>query len=95
VKESFLLTVTYKARPGMAEEFVRAVAESGVQAAIRAEEGCILYDYYFSAEDADTVLLFEEWESCAHQEVHMKAPHIPKLLEIVEKYTEEHALRIL
>ena len=43
--------------------------------------------------DEDTVLLFEEWESKAHQQVHITQPHIADLKAIKEKYilnTEMH-----
>ena len=53
---------------------------------VRREEGCLRYDYYFKSWDEDTVLLFEEWESKKHQEVHLTQPHIADLKAIKEKY---------
>lgn len=47
------------ARPGGGEKFVREITDSGILDAVRAEDGCISYDYYFSAESPDTVLLIE------------------------------------
>ena len=52
-----LLSVKYTARPGGGEKFVREITDSGILDAVRAEDGCISYDYYFSAESPDTVLL--------------------------------------
>ena len=46
-----LLLVTYTARPGMREEFVQKVREAGILEAIRNENGCIRYDYFYSEED--------------------------------------------
>lgn len=54
-----LLSVKYTARPGGGEKFVREITDSGILDAVRAEDGCISYDYYFSAESPDTVLLIE------------------------------------
>ena len=45
-----LLSVKYPARPGGGEKFVREITDSGILDAVRAEDGCISYDYYFSAE---------------------------------------------
>lgn len=54
-----LLSVKYTARPGGGEKFVREITDSGILDAVRAEDGCISYDYYFSTESPDTVLLIE------------------------------------
>ena len=83
---TYLLFVAYHAKRGQAEAFVRELEESGAAAAVRAEEGCIRYDYFFSAADPDTVLLFEEWESVAHQQIHLTQPHIAQIKAAKEKY---------
>lgn len=54
-----LLLVKYTAKPGGGEKFVRKITASGILNTVRAEDGCISYDYYFSAESPDTVLLIE------------------------------------
>ena len=54
-----LLLVKYTAKPGGGEKFVREITASGILNTVRAEEGCEGYDYYFSAENPDTVLLVE------------------------------------
>ena len=43
------LLVTYTAKPGCREQFVRKIVTDGILTAIRNEEGCLAYDYYFSA----------------------------------------------
>jgi hypothetical protein len=55
------LHVTYTAKPGCREAFVRNVVTKGVLTAVRAEAGCLGYDYYFSAQDEDVVLLVERY----------------------------------
>lgn len=42
-----LLLVKYTAKPGGGEKFVREITDSGILDAVRAEDGCISYDYYF------------------------------------------------
>ena len=63
--------------------------------AVRAEDGCIHYDYYFSAKDENVVFLFEEWTSEHHQQVHLTQPHIAQLKQIKEKYILDTVLRVL
>lgn len=54
-----LLLVKYTAKPGVGEKFVREITAFGILNTVRAEDGCEGYDYYFSAENPDTVLLVE------------------------------------
>ena len=84
--EELKLYVVYHAKPGGRELFVRTLVEQGVLTAIRSEPGCVAYDYYFSAQDENEVLLIERWESAAHQRVHMEQPHMARLREIKDKY---------
>ena len=93
--QTYMLTVTYQAKPGCAKEFVDALESSGVAEAVRKEEGCIRYDYYFSAKDGNAVFLFEEWESREHQQIHLTQPHIATLKQIKEQYILETVLRVL
>lgn len=68
---------------------------SGVAQAVRQEDGCIHYDYYYSAQDENTVFLFEEWQTQQHQQVHLTQPHMAQLKQIKEKYILSTELRIL
>ena len=90
--ETIVLHVTYTCKPGRAGAFVQAVKDSGVQEKIRAEDGCIRYDYCLSCETPDTVVLIEQWQSAAAQERHMSQPHMAKLRKLKEEYTVETTL---
>ena len=81
-----LLSVKYTARPGGGEKFVREITASGILNTVRAEDGCEGYDYYFSAENPDTVLLVEKWASAKQQEAHLQSAHMAELMRIKEKY---------
>ena len=61
------------------EAFIEKVKETGVLDAIRAENGCIRYDYYLSEKDCNELLLIEQWESKEHQQVHIEQPHMDTL----------------
>ena len=90
--EELILYVKYHAKPGCREAFVRQVVEEGILTLIREEKGCLSYDYYFSAQDADELLLIERWESAAHQRVHMEQPHIARLKAIKEQFVDSTAV---
>ena len=59
--ENMTLLVTYTCKPGQAGAYVQALKSSVVQEKIRAEDGCLRYDYHISCEAADTAVLLEQW----------------------------------
>lgn len=90
--EPLTLFVRYTCLPGQREAFLLALAEAGVVDAIRAEEGCLRYDYYLSVQDADRVLLVEKWAHADDQKRHMAQPHMARLAELKARYVAETAL---
>ena len=52
----------------------------------RNEPGNLRYEYFFSAERENEILLLEQWEDKASQIRHGKQPHFAELAEIKEKY---------
>ena len=86
MEEQLTLYVRFTAKDGCREAFVREIVEAGILTLIRQEAGCLAYDYYFSAQDENVVLLIERWESAEHQRIHMQQPHMTHLREIKDKY---------
>ena len=84
--------VKYTAKEGCRETFLREIVEQGILTAIRNEDGCIMYDYYLSAQDENVVLLLEQWVSEEHQRIHMQQPHMKPLMEIKDKYISDVTL---
>lgn len=82
----YTIYVQFQCLPGMRERFVEAVKKEGILADIRAEDGCLRYDYYFSEADPNELLLIEAWESRRHQEIHIEQPHMARLREIKGDY---------
>lgn len=74
--------VIYKAKAGRREEFLSRVEELHLPEKIRQEDGCLCYNYYLSHQDADEILLVENWESAEKQQIHMQQPHMKTLMEI-------------
>ena len=86
------LYVKYTAKPGCRENYVRDIVSEGILTTIRAEAGCIRYDYYFSAQEENVVLLIEQWETEEHQRVHMQQPHMQQPRAIKEQYVDSTTL---
>ena len=92
--ESFTILVIYKAKnDGDRELFVKELTDKGVLDAIRNEDGCLAYEYYYSNEDAKALALYEKWESSEHQKVHMPQPHMKTAMEIKSKYIDSVRLK--
>ena len=88
----YTIYVVFKCFPGKREAFVEAVKREGILAAVRAEEGCLRYDYYFSEADENELLLIEAWETKRHQEVHITQPHMARLRAMKEDYIKSTTL---
>lgn len=84
--KQLLLRVTYTAKHGMREKFVDEIISGGLLETILKEDGCISYDYYYSVQNEDEILLVEQWETEEQQKVHLKQPHMEQLRSIKERY---------
>jgi len=89
----YSIYVKFECLPQKREAFVERVKSTGILDAIRAENGCIKYDYYFSVEDPNELLLIEFWESKEHQQIHIQQPHMAKLREFNGEYIGDAVLR--
>lgn len=78
----YTIYVKFECNEGKRETFVESVKSQGILDAIRAEDGCLQYDYYYSDGDKNGLLLIEAWESKQHQQVHTEQPHMSRLREI-------------
>ena len=88
----YTIYVTFDCFEGKREAFVEKLYSEGIVDAIRAEDGCIRYDYYYSEKDKDQILLVEAWETKEHQRVHIEQPHMAKLREIKSDYVKTSKL---
>ena len=88
----YTIYVVQKTKEGCREQFIRELYEAGVVAAIRAEDGCFRYDYYFSESNPTEILLLEAWETAQHQQTHLTQPHMDTLRAIKAKYVTETRL---
>ena len=88
----YTIYVVFDCFPEKREAFVQRVQEEGIVDAVRAEDGCLRYDYYFSEKDPNELLLIEAWESKHHQQVHIEQPHMARLRAIKEEYIKTTTL---
>ena len=88
----YTIYVVFKCLPDKREAFVETVKQNGILAAIRSEDGCIRYDYYFSESDPNELLLIEAWQTKTHQQIHIQQPHMAKLRALKDGYIETTTL---
>lgn len=92
--KEFTILVIYTAKyKGAREMFLKELTNSGVLDAIRNENGCLAYDYYYSNENETVLVLYEKWESHDHQRVHMTQPHMKTAMEIKGKYIDSVTIK--
>ena len=76
----------YTGSNGSARAFAEEMVESGVVAAIRAEEGSLRYEYFFPMDDPETVLLIDQWRDQAAIDAHHASPMMGQIAALREKY---------
>ena len=64
-------TVIARITPAPGQEDALEAAMKELVQAIRAEAGCIQYDFYRTTEDPCIFVFYEIWETKAHWEAHM------------------------
>ncbi|MDO5136285.1 MAG: putative quinol monooxygenase [Eubacteriales bacterium] len=83
---SIMIHIYYTGKNGAARLFADEMMESGIVEKIRAESGNMRYDYFFPADDPETVLLIDEWEDQAALDVHHTLPLMGQIMILREKY---------
>ena len=69
-----------------AKKFAEEMISSGTVARIKAEEGNLKYDYFFSMDDPCTVLLIDSWTSQEAIDIHHDSPMMQTIMELRNKY---------
>lgn len=82
----YTIYVVFKTFDNKREEYIELLKNEGIVDAVRAEDGCIRYDYYFSEKDKNEILLIEAWETKEHQARHIEQPHMARLRELKGGY---------
>ena len=92
MENTLTLYVRYLAKPGCRETFLRQLTTRGIIDAIRREDGCLRYDYFLSVQNADEILLVEQWQTEEQQQIHLRTPHMDRLRRLKSEYVADAQL---
>ena len=81
-----VLNVSYQCKPEMRDKFLERIMAEGIDAASRADDGNLKYDYYIPASGGDELLLVEKWTDAEALSEHLKKPHLARLGELKSEY---------
>lgn len=76
----------YHGKNGNARKFAEEMISSGVVEAIRQEQGNLKYDYFFSMDDPETLLLIDSWENQEAIDLHHASQMMDQIIELRNKY---------
>lgn len=80
------INIRYTGKDNSVSYFLKEMKESGTVDAIRAEEGNLRYEYYWSLEDPETVLLIDSWANQEALDRHHSSPMMETIAALREKY---------
>ncbi|MCR5623848.1 MAG: antibiotic biosynthesis monooxygenase [Lachnospiraceae bacterium] len=80
------VNIRYTGKNGNARKFAEKMISSGTVDKIRAEEGNLRYEYYYSLEDPETVLLIDSWCDQTAIDAHHSSPMMKTIAGLREKY---------
>ena len=87
-----ILHVTFRTHPGKAEEFVQKVLDEGIAKNSEAEDGNEYYDFYYSAEKENEVMLLEKWENQDALDLHCTQAHYKRIGELKDHYVVDTSI---
>lgn len=80
------VNIYYTGENGSARAFAEEMLASGTVADIRAEEGCLRYEYFQPLDDPETVLLIDSWKDQAALDAHHASPLMDAIAKLRDKY---------
>ena len=80
------INIYYTGKNGSAKEFVKEMISSGIVDQVRQERGNKRYEYFFSENDPETVLLIDCWENQEALDLHHKSPMMEKIAYLRNEY---------
>lgn len=83
---SITVNLYYTGKNGNARKFAEEMTERGIVEAIRSEDGNERYEYFFSMDDPETVLLIDRWKNQEALDIHHKSPMMKDIAGLREKY---------
>lgn len=96
---SITINIYYKGKNGNAKKFAEEMISKGIVDRVKKEEGNERYEYFFSMNDKETVLLIDKWKNEEALDIHHKSEMMKEIAQLrskynlsmkVEKYREEN-----
>ena len=84
--------VKYYCKEGMREAFMKAIKDEKIDWLCQHEPGNLQYEYTYSVDESNVLMLTEVWESAEALEVHAKTAHLKRLAEIKTDFVSETAI---
>ena len=76
----------YNCKENNARRFIEEMESSGTADLIRSEDGNLRYEYFFPANDPETVLLIDSWRDQSALDTHHASPMMEMIARLREKY---------
>ena len=83
---SITVNIYYTGKNGSARAFAEEMTSSGLVDKIRKEDGNQKYQYFFSMDDPETVLLIDRWRDQGAIDFHHKTEIMKEIAALREKY---------
>ena len=83
---SITVNLYYTGTDSRARQFAEEMVSAGIVDAVRAEEGNERYEYFFSMDDPETVLLIDRWRDQTALDIHHKSPMMAQIAALRDKY---------
>ena len=80
------VNIYYTGQDGAAKKFAQEMLSGGTAAKIRKEAGNLRYEYFYSVEHPETVLLIDSWTSQEAIDAHHATPMMQTIAALREKY---------
>ena len=80
------VNIYYTGENGSARKFADEMLSRGIVNDIRAEEGNERYEYFYSMNNPETVLLIDSWRDQNALDIHHASPMMAKIVELRNKY---------
>lgn len=81
-----VINVHYRGCGGSVRRFVEDMVSEGVLEAVRAEDGCIGYEYFVSFDDPDSMVLIEHWRDEAALEAHARSENMKRIGSLKDRH---------
>ena len=80
------VNIYYTGVNGNARKFAEEMMSSGIVDAIRNEDGNERYEYFYSVNDSETILLIDCWKDQKSIDIHHASPMMEQITELRNKY---------